>query len=178
MNEPKLVITNEPIDLELCELLGEKPSDFVILLADGKVLPGYGTPSDCKNARDNIQYFCDKLNTPKEDKKWWGEFSENWKLALDQICEPGHRPVFSYEIHRVCACRSKNLHCAIRLFEELVERIDSWGVGTLSEGGFYARLEMNGQEYVDYGADIPMVICTAVVRALRDAKPLDAPPPL
>lgn len=165
--DPRLVITSTPLDLELCTLLGDKPSDFVILLADGKTVPGYGTPYDSPTARKNCTYICSRLNEDGEES-WWPEFAKNWGNRLAEICPPEHRPVFSWELHRVCVGHSAYLHCAIRLFEQLKDRISSWGVGTAG-GISCVEIEMNGKHYGEKDTDLALAIGRAVARALREA---------
>lgn len=165
--EPHLIITSSAIDFELCELLGDKPSDFLVLLADGKQIPGYGTPYDTPVARSNYGYICKCLNDEKDSLR--AEFQRNWSDKLAEICAPESRPVFSFEIHRVCAGHSSHLHCAIRLFEELSSRISSWNVG-VTNGVGRAELMMNGTTYSEEGSDLALAIGKAVARALRDAK--------
>lgn len=131
--EPKFINECAPIDLELCSLLGEKPSDFVVLQADDITVPGYGTPYE-----------------------------------LAKICAPGTRPVFSIAISRVCPGRSKYLHCAIRLFEELGKRVESWVVEVVDDT-CRVRLMMGGVMHAAKGTSPAETICAVVALALRSA---------
>lgn len=167
MNDPKLIITSSTLDLDLCELLGDKPSDFVILLANGKQVPGYGSPYDSPIARKNADYICSRLNEDGKDS-WWPEFEKNWKEKLAEI-GISDRPVFSFELHRVCPGRSEYLHCAIRLFEELGDRVRSWAIGSDSTGRQSVDIvSKQGRTYEESGDRMSLVIGLAVKRLLLD----------
>lgn len=167
--EPKLVITSTLLDLELCELLGDKPSDYVILLANGKQVPGFGTPEDSPAARARLTAFCLKLNS-EGGNSLWPEFAKNWGSRLSEICPPETRPVFSWELHRVCVGWSQYDHCAIRLFLHLRERVSGWRM-RMSGNALAVEITMHtGNRYVERGTALAAVVCNAVVRALRESR--------
>lgn len=60
--EPKLIIKCTQLDFELTELLGEKSTDFIVLLADGVQLEFFGTPVDSPNQRRVYQNIVEELN--------------------------------------------------------------------------------------------------------------------
>ena len=130
----KLNINNNSVDIELCELLGDKPSDFVVLCFDGVQLDFFGTPYDSPCARLEKQGLVDALND-KSEKSLWPELWKNWK---PQICQQfklpetttsdKFRPVVTAEISRVSAAYSEHLHAAIGLFETLSGKITSWSI--------------------------------------------------
>jgi hypothetical protein len=132
--QPKLTIKSAPIDLELCELLGDKPSDFLVLCFDGVQLDFFGTPYDSPRARVERQGLVDAINDTSEDSLW-PDMWKNWKA---QICQQfklpetttsdKYRPVVTLEISRVCAGYSEHLHAAIGLFETIADKIASWSI--------------------------------------------------
>ena len=132
--QPKLTIKSQPIDLELCELLGNQPSDFIVLCLDGIQMDTFGTPYDSPAARQRQQLLCDSLNDKSEKSRW----PEAWMLWKKDICKQfglpdtttsdDYRPVVSFKISRVCAGYSEHLHAAIGLFETLADKIGVWRV--------------------------------------------------
>lgn len=130
----ELKINSTPLDLELCSLLGETPSDFIILCLDGVPLEGFGTPLDTPANRRDQQTIVDALND-RSKRSLWPKMWVNWG---DEICKqfalaPGtmsyeFRPQVSLHISRVCAGYSEHLHCAIRLFETCADKIECWSV--------------------------------------------------
>lgn len=168
MSELKFINECAPIDLELCELLGEKPSDFVVLQANGETVPGYGTPYDSAANRQRYADMCGWLNDA-DDEILWTKFLENWGKELANICDLcAGRPVFSIVVSRVCPGRSKYLHCAIRLFEEL--GVESWVVEVV-DNTCRVRLMVGGIMHASKGTDPAETICAVVVLALRNQKP-------
>jgi hypothetical protein len=138
--QPKLTIKSAPIDLELCELLGDKPADFIVLCFDGEQFESFGTPFDSEAARARMQSVVKSLNDKSAESRW-PEMWQNWKSDIrkqyrlpDTTTSEDYRPVVSFQISRVCAGYSEHLHAAIGLFEKVEDKIIGWGVRKLSDG--------------------------------------------
>lgn len=170
--EPQLIIKCSQLDFELTELLGEKSTDFIVLLADGVQLEFFGTPVDSPHQRRVYQYIVDELNNRKLPawKKfftdWQRQFAKQFKLA-DGTTHKDFHPKFEMAISRVCHGHSTYLHCAIRLFEELADRIKTWSVRKFPDG--MNRVEIiatNGQIVMESGEVMSIAIGKAVKRLL------------
>lgn len=181
--EPELIIKGEPIDYEISELLGEKPGDFLVLCFDGVQFERFGTPSDSPAARKRKSEMVDYLNDRSKDS-WWPELWKNWageiraQYGLPPETGPDdYRPLVSYKISRVVAGRSKYLHCAIRLFEEIDEKLKTWSVRKLRNGEPKHLVEIvtiDDRPILESGDDLPLVICKAIRRVLK-ASPSNDP---
>lgn len=137
--ELPLILKSSAIDFELCELLGEKPSDFVVICIDGKQVPFLGTPWDSPRTRESYRGIVKWLNDGR--RKDWAqlfatrkhEFIEHYKLPPEATAET-FRPKFSLAVSRVCSGYSKYLHVAIGLFATLGDRVKAWSL-VKSESG-------------------------------------------
>lgn len=167
---PEIVVISSQLDLDLTELLGDKPADFLILCLDGKPLDGFGTPCDSPEARETKQCFVDHLND-RSKNSWWPKFLANWRRQIVTQFELtaenylDFRPFVSWRIHRVCCGHSAHLHCAIRLFEE--EKVKSliarWTVG-INKHALVEIHSVGGRRYVveQPGEPLSFVIGKAV----------------
>lgn len=171
----ELKIKSKPIDFELCELLGDKPSDFLVLCFDGVQLDFFGTPYDSPQARVERRGLVDLLND-KSEKSLWPKMWENWK---PQICHQfklppnttsaKYRPVVTCEISRVCHGYSEHLHAAIGLFDTLADKITSWGVRRLANGKSDVEIvAKNAVRYSMTGKSMALVIAKCVLALLKD----------
>lgn len=130
----EIKINSTPLDLELCELLGEKPSDFIIICLDGVPVEGFGTPIDSPSNRLERMALVEALNRrskrslwPKFWENWWPELCKQFALPIGTTSDQ-FRPLASLHVSRVCAGYSEHLHCAIRLFEVCADKIENWSV--------------------------------------------------
>ena len=172
--EPKLTISGNPIDYELAELLGQKPSDFVVICFDGEQFKSFGTPYDSPRARREQQILVDHLND-KSKESWWPDIFKSWACQIRQqyglsaeTTADDYRPVVSWEIKRVVAGRSEHLHVAIRLFEEIDSKVKTWSVRKLRDGKHLVEIvTADDRPIMESGESLPMVICKAVVRTLK-----------
>lgn len=174
---PELIIKGNEIDYALATALGEKPSDFLVTCFDGVVFELFGSPYDTPANREEIQLRVEMLNNDSAES-WWPEFFESWKPEIcKQFSLPPttthfeFRPVVSWQIHRVVAGRSEFLHCAIRLFEELEDRIQSWAVRqTDIDQNFVEIVPVNSfHHFVETAETMPMAISKAVLRMLKQS---------
>ena len=184
--QPKLTIKSAPIDLELCELLGDKPGDFLVLCFDGVQLDFFGTPYDSPRARVERQGLVDAINDTSE-KSLWPDMWRNWKA---QICQQfklpetttsdKYRPIVTLEISRVCAGYSEHLHAAIGLFEKVEDKIIGWGVRKLSDGTSKVEIiAKNAAVFSQTGEIMPLVIARTVGELLNanlENEKADLPP--
>lgn len=177
MSEPKITVTSSDLDLELTALLGNKPSDFLVLCLDGVQFERFGTPRDTPQARESKQSLVDHLNDRSKDS-WWPDLFKNWKREMiaqfklaEDVTSEDFRPVVSFEIHRVCAGHSAYLHCAIRLFEEerVATLVSSWTVGMNMQAVAVIRSKL-GNSYCEApespGENLSIVIGRAVKKLL------------
>ncbi|MFW6217432.1 MAG: hypothetical protein ACOC4K_00405 [Verrucomicrobiota bacterium] len=143
MNTDKdIVLNNSPLDYELSELLGEKPTDYLVLCANGERLRFYGTPVDSPAERACMEKMVKMLND-REDPKFWREFFQAAALRfIDQFELPmptdwrDFHPEFSYIVSRTCGSYSQYLQAAVTLFAQIEKRGANWILGR------------NGAEYV------------------------------
>ena len=171
--EPELIISGNQIDYDLAELLGETPGDFLVLCFDGVQFNRFGTPYDTPVQRARKQEMVNYLND-RSKHSWWTEMWKNWAGEIRQQfnlpAETGaddYRPVVSYKIKRVVAGRSQYLHCAIRLFEELDDRIETWGVRKCNDGKYLVNIVSADRSICIHSDEsLPLAICQAVVRLL------------
>ena len=179
--EPELIISGNPIDYELTELLGEKSADFIVLCFDGVQFERFGTPYDTPRQRESTESMIRLLNSrdkketlwPEMWKNWAGEIRKQYGLPADATADD-FRPVVSYQIKRVCYGRSENLHCAIRLFEELADKIKTWGVRKCDDGKHLVEIvTADGRPMMDSGEKLPMTICKVVRRMLKSSQAND-----
>lgn len=176
--EPELTISGNPIDYELTELLGEKSADFIVLCFNGVQFERFGTPYDSPHERERTESMVRLLNSRKKKESLWPQMWENWAreirkqygLPADATADD-FRPVVSYQIKRVCYGRSENLHCAIRLFEELADKIKTWGVRKCEDGKHLVEIvTADGRPMMDSGEKLPMTICKVVRRMLKSSQ--------
>ncbi len=176
--EPELIISGNPIDYELVDLLGEKSADFICLTFDGVQFEKFGTPYDTPRQRQSTESMIRLLNSrnkketmwPEMWKNWAGEIRKQYGLAADTTAED-FRPVVSYQIKRVCYGRSQHLHCAIRLFEQLAEKIKTWSVRKCDDGKHLVEIvTADGRPMMDSGDDLPLTICKVVRRMLKSSQ--------
>ena len=173
--EPELIISGNPIDYELLELLGEKSADFIVLCFNGVQFERFGTPYDTPRQRKSTESMIRLLNSrnkketlwPEMWKNWAGEIRKQYGLADDTTADD-FRPVVSYQIKRVCYGRSEHLHCAIRLFEQIDAKLKTWSVRKLRDGNHLVEiLTVDDRPIMESGESLPMAICKAVVRTLK-----------
>lgn len=170
--EPNLIVTSAPIDMQLAELLGEKPGDFIILCADGKPVPFFGTPYDSPIARRAQEAFVASIND-KSKKSSWPEFFTNWcgyfardyKLPVETTWKTFH-PEFSWEIHRVAHGYSEHLHAAVGLFDKLGDRVQSWRIGYDNTGANVEIVDARSCIFHETGPRMAHTIAVAVKRLL------------
>lgn len=173
--KPKFSIQSKPIDFEICDLLGEGYSDFIVLCFDGVQFEGFGTPFDTPANRKERQELVDHLNDHSKDS-WWPDLLSNWKPKIcrqfglpTETTASEYRPVVSWEISRVCVGYSEHLHAAIGLFGKLSDRIACWAVGGDSAGRQSVDItSKHGVNYSEAGESLPMAISLAVKRVLLD----------
>lgn len=171
---PELVVASAPIDLELCALLGDQPSDFLVLCLDGVQLEGFGTPYDTPRNRVERQGLVDRLND-RSEQSLWPELFNNWRPAIakqfklaEEITAKDFRPVVSLQISRVCPGYSQYLHCAIGLFETVSAKMEGWHVSQLENGESSVEIAVKGGALIVHsGQKMPLVITEAVVRLLK-----------
>ena len=169
--EPQLIIKCSPLDYELSELLGEKSTDFIVLLADGVQLEFFGTPVDSPHQRRVYQYIVDELNNRKVSawKKfytdWQRQFGKQFKLTETTTHKDFH-PKFEMAISRVCHGHSSYLHCAIRLFEELDDRIKSWVVRKLPFGKSLVEISASDGRIITQSGDVMSIVIGEAVKRL------------
>lgn len=170
--QPELKIISLPIDLELCELLGDKPSDFIVLCLDGVQLDDFGTPYDTPRNRVERKGLADKLND-RSAESLWPELWKNWKpnickqFGLPETTKASDfRPVVSIQISRVCPGYSEHLNSAIRLFETLADKIETWSV-TQGVGCRVTVINKHRQTFVNYGRKPSLVIAETVRELLK-----------
>lgn len=168
----ELEIKSLPIDLELCELLGDKPSDFIVLCFDGVQLDDFGTPYDTPRNRVERLGLVDRLNDCSEESLW-PELWKNWKPNIckqfglpDTTEADDYRPVVSCKISRVCPGYSEHLHSAIRLFETLADKIRTWTV-TQGVDCRVMVIDHYGQTFVNLGSKPSLVIVQTVIELLK-----------
>lgn len=179
--EPELIISGNPIDYELAELLGERSADFIVLCFNGVQFERFGTPYDSPRERERTESMVRLLNSRKKKESLWPRMWENWAseirkqygLPADATADD-FRPVASYQIKRVVAGRSEYLHCAIRLFEEIDAKLKTWSVRKLRDGKHLVEIVTSeDRPIMESGESLPMTICKAVVRTLK-ASPSNA----
>lgn len=170
--QPELKIKSLPIDLELCELLGDKPSDFIVVCFDGVQLDDFGTPYDSPRARVERQGLVDRLND-RSSESLWPELWKNWKPNIckqfglpDTTKASDYRPVVSIQISRVCPGYSEHLHSAIRLFETLADKIETWTV-TQGVDCRVTVINKHRQTFVNLGSKPSLVIAETVRELLK-----------
>jgi len=173
--EIPLIINHSALDLELCELLGEKPADFIVLCADGEQVPFFGTPLDSPLARKAQQAFVDGIND-RSKKSTWPEFFANWKSYFcreyklpPETTAAGYHPNFSWAIARVCPGYSEHLRVAISLFEALGAKVKSWTLARAPGGSDMVEIvSASGAVYRETGSGMAALIAQAAARLLRD----------
>lgn len=166
---PKLITNGTELDFELAELLGEKPSSFLILCANGEPVDGYGTPFDSPCGRESRGELVERLND-KSEGSWWPEFFANWKpyfcrqFALPETTTAKEfHPEFSFAVSRTVCGYSEHLSAAIRLPELLGKRLSCWSFGHVGGIGFAS---MNG--ITEEHESLPMAIALAARRILTE----------
>lgn len=176
--EPEIIIKNQPIDIELAELLGEKQTDFLNLCFDGTPLDFFGTPYDLPDQRARFQSIVDSLND-RSKKSLWPKMFNEWRL---EICKQFHleittysldyRPVVSFKIARVCHGYSEHLHAAIGLFAMNAAHIRHWEVKGFADGSFRVALETKeGKGIQRRGPQLSVLIAEAIRDMLKGLKP-------
>ncbi len=164
--DPELVINSRQIDLELCNLLGDKPADFLVLHLDGIPLEGFGTPFDTPSNRKTRQGLVDLLND-RSKESLWPDFWDNWsgsvirQFGLIGVAAEDFRPCVSYKISRVCPGYSEQLHCAIGLFETLASKIEWWSISK-HERCIVTIIGKNGVKFQRLGKIPSLVIAETV----------------
>lgn len=180
--DPELIIKATALDLELTEMLGKKPGDFLILCFDSVPFDPFGTPWDQPRRRADWEQMVDGLNSrtrhslwPSMFKNWGAELTKQYGLtgAIGRPRDP--RPTASFRIHRVCASYSERLHCAVGLIDDLGTHLQSWTIGQAPDGSGVATLAVPGDVFIETGASLPLAIATAAKRLLQ-THPLPAKP--
>jgi len=169
--EPQLIIKCSQLDFELAALLGEKPIDFIVLLADGVQLEFFGTPVDSPTQRKVYQYIVDELNDRKRTawKKFFGDWNRQFSKQFNLDKEATHKdfhPKFEMAISRVCHGHSSYLHCAIRLFEELEDIIKSWVVRKLPFGKSLVEISATDGRIITQSGDVMSIVIGEAVKRL------------
>lgn len=170
--QPELIIKGQPIDYELCELLGNKPVDFVVLCFDGVQLEDFGTPYDTPRNRAERQALAERLNDRSTDSLW-PELWRNWKPNIcrqfglpETTTSDQYSPVVTCKISRVVHGYSEHLHAAIGLFETLADKIEKWTV--INEAGCRAKvIDKHGRIFERAGTKMSLVIAESVRELLR-----------
>ncbi len=173
--EIPLIIKSTALDFELCELLGEKPGDFLVLCANGEQVPFFGTPWDSPLARKAQQAFVDSINDRSKESSW-PEFFANWKTYFcreyklpTETTAAGYHPNFSWVIERVCTGYSEHLHVAISLFEALGAKVKSWTLARAPGGPDMVEIvSASGAVYRETGSGMAALIAQSAARLLRD----------
>lgn len=173
--ELPLKIQGAPIDFELCELLGDKPADFLVLTIDGEQVPFAGTPWDSPHAREVQRRFVDGLND-RSKKSFWPEYFANWRSQFcaeyklpPETTVADYHPTFDFAISRVCVGYSTHLNAAIGLFEKLRDRVKGWTLQQAPDGAQSVYLtSAAGAGYFENEGSMALMISRAVVRLLRD----------
>lgn len=171
--QPELIIKNQPIDFDLCKLLGSTPADFLVLCFDGVQLDDFGTPYDTPQNRLGRQGLVDALNDTS-DKSLWPEMWKNWKPSIckqfglpDTTTSADYRPVVSIKLSRVCPGYSEHLHSAIRLFETLADKIETWFVARNKTGCQVGIVDKSGRTFSRTGGRMSLAIAEAVLDLLK-----------
>lgn len=165
--QPELIIKSQPIDFDLCKLLGSAPADFLVLCFDGVQLDDFGTPYDTPTNRATQLRLVEALNDRSAESRW-PEMWRNWKpnickqFGLDETTTSDqYRPVVSCKISRVCPGYSEHLHAAIGLFETIADKISRWSV----EHGTDCRvtaIDMHRRTFFNIGSKMSLVIAETV----------------
>jgi len=173
--EIPMIIKNSALDFELCELLGEKHGDYIVLCVNGEQVPFFGTPEDSPDARKTEQAFLDSINDrskksswPKFFAKWKHCFCHEYKLPPDTTAA-GYHPIFSSAIKRTCAGYSTHIRVALSLLETLGEKVKSWTLGKTPLGlNMVEIVSASGVVYRETGDGMSVLIAQAAARLLRD----------
>lgn len=168
----EIILINDPIDYALCQALGESPADFVVLHVDGKQMNGFGSPFFSRKTLEDYKEIARLLNS--KTGKTWAKFYASWKskfmeqfnLAPTTTAED-FRPVFSVEIHRVCAGYSKHMSAAMILFETGKNNLLAWSLAKTSLDEYCCELiSTMGRKISEEGESAPRVIATAFHKLL------------
>ena len=172
--QPELTIKSLPIDLELCELLGDKPADFIVLCFDGEQFESFGTPFDSEAARARMQSVVNSLNDKSAESRW-PEMWQNWKTDIrkqyglpDTATSDDYRPVVSFKISRVCAGYSEHLHAAIGLFEKVGDKIRRWYISQDEETCKVDVIDKRSITFTNTGTNLARVIVETMLELLKD----------
>lgn len=128
----EIIIKNQPIDIELAELVGQPPMDFLVLYLDGKQLDGFGTPQDCPTERRRRQNLVDQLNDLSAESLWpdmWINWADKIRTQFNLPPETRWKdfhPVASLKIHRVVHAYSEHDHAAVGLLERVKDKLSEW----------------------------------------------------
>lgn len=176
MKKPEILIKSQPIDFELAELLGEKPSDFLVLCFDGVPLEDFGTPYDTPRNRFEREALVDLIND-RSEKSLWPQMWDHWNTNIrkqfglpETATEKSYRPVVSYKISRVVHGYSEHLHAAIGLFEALADKAQAWSVRHTKHGKFHAAVMREDGAIFTHSGDCPAICIAEAVRKLLLAK--------
>lgn len=168
----EVVTDSEPIDFELTELLGEKPSEFLILHLNGQPLEGFGTPYNTPKNREFWQGLVADLND--REKPLWRDFWRNWGTNIiaqfrlpDTTLSFDFRPVVTLKISRVCHGYSKYLHCAIGLFETLADQINSWRISRIDSKSLVEITALDHVLFQEISPSTSLAICKTVIEFLK-----------
>jgi hypothetical protein len=167
--QPELIIKGQPIDYELCELLGNKPVDFIVICFDGVQLEDFGTPYDTPKNRAERLGLVDRLNDRSTDSLW-PELWMNWKPNIcrqfglpETTTSDQYSPVVSCKISRVCHGYSEHLHAAIGLFETIADKLESWSVSEMVNRQVHVEIFAKDlQRYARKGKRASLVIAETV----------------
>lgn len=169
---PTIIIKNDPLDVELCQALGEPLIDFIVTCFDGVPLNLFSTPEDSPRARERHELFVQRLNDKTVDSKW-PEFFEAWR---DEFCQQfklpheteaaSYHPHVTWQIHRVCVAYTERLSSAVTLFEKIASRLTNWIISKRNGGSV---VEIEGHEFLvrHCGEDLPRVVSLAVLEVLK-----------
>lgn len=179
MKKPPLEIiqTGSPLDFELSELLGEGAGQFLIIHADDKIVPWMGTPWATGSNRAEYEIMCEALNSRGDDSPWPGvfnsrkdEFRQLFGLKKAGLTHKNFHPHFSIKVAHVVTGYTTNLHVAIRLFEQLKDKIDSWEIREDQFGALVSFRSSQGKDYNQANESLPVAIATAVKALLLDLR--------
>lgn len=171
---PELIIKATALDLELTEMLGKKPGDFLILCFDGVPFEPFGSPWDQPRRRADWEQMIDGLNNRTRHSLWptmfktWGDrLVQQYNLTGATGSAKDKRPDASFQIHRVCASYSARLHCAVGLIEDLGTHLTSWTISRAPDGEGMAVLQATGDLFIERSESLPLAIATAAKRLLQ-----------
>lgn len=172
-DEVEIEVKSAAIDLRLCELLGDKPGEFIVVHVNGEPLKGAGTPPDSPEVRKRYLEDLRGLNVPgsKDWRKFW---QLNWPDLIRQFKLPQGttaetwQPRFTIKVQRVCAGYSEWFHAAMGLFETLKAKLECWELIKDDDGKYHVALWNHaGDPFHGRGDEAAPMIAEVFVRFLE-----------